>query len=256
MMFLWGLKRSGNHLLANWLYANAGATAKRELDTQDLHPLLFQGFCDPEASVAFFNNCGFLNSRNFDLGDLTPADFDSAAGRRSLTIFGIEDCRLQHAAQAPSGPEVVNLVLLRDPLNNIASRLEGAKTKPEIFRTDEAYVDLYASYCEEALGRSHVFERKVVVNFNRFVDERSYRDSIAASLGMVNLDLVDEATDFGGSSSFSPGTGASSTEALMSRFRDHPIPDHLLDLMLARPVIHDACVELFGYEFVERLGAS
>jgi len=255
MMFVWGLKRSGNHLLANWLYANAGGAVKRDLDTDGLHPLLFQGFCDPDASVAYFNNSGFLNSRNFDLGDLTTSDFELAASTRSLTIFGIEDCRLEFISRAPSGPDVVDLVLLRDPLNNIASRLEGAKSKPEVFRTDEAYVDLYASYCAEALGESRVFERKVVVNFNRFVEERSYRDSIAASLELANLDLVDEATDFGGSSSFSPGTGASSVEALMSRFQEHPIPDHLLDLLCARPVIRDACIELFGYDLTTRLGA-
>jgi hypothetical protein len=255
MLFVWGLKRSGNHLLANWLYANAGGEVKRDLDTDGLHPLLFQGFCDPDAGVAFFNNCGFLNSRNFGIGELTTADFALAASRQSLTIFGIEDCRLEFASRVPSGPDVVDLVLLRDPLNNIASRLEGAKAKREVFRTDEAYVDLYAEYCAEALGESRVFERKVVVNFNRFVEERSYRDSIAASLGLANLDLVDEATDFGGSSSFSPGTGASSTEALMTRFREHPVPAQLLDLLSARQVIRDACIELFGYDLTTRLGA-
>ena len=33
--------------------------------------------------------------------------------------------------------------MLRDPLNNVASRLEATKRRPQVFRADETYVDLF-----------------------------------------------------------------------------------------------------------------
>jgi len=250
-VFLWGLKRSGNHVVANWLYANLGANGKETLDSSDIHRQLRQGHCDPAAGVAFYNNCGQLNSRQFQLGLLTRADFERARRRHRVTIFGVEDCQLRFASRTPAAADIFNVLVLRDPLNNIASRLEAAKTRPEVFRTDEAYVDLLASYCEEYLDLRNTLTNKVVLNFNHFVGDREYRDSIAGGFGVENREVLTEASDYGGSSSFSPGRGASSRSALLTRFQQHPIPDDLLELLLARSVIRDACTKLFGYELAD-----
>ncbi len=74
----------------------------------------------------------------------------------------------------------------------------------------------------------------MVVNFNRFVGERAYRDRIAAELALDNRDVLDEASDYGGSSSFSPGSGPSTTRELLTRFRQHRLPDDMIDAA-ARP---------------------
>ncbi len=108
--FLWGLKRSGNHLVANWLYANLGASAKQPLDSTDIHTQLRQAHCDPAADVAFYNNCGQLNSRRFQLGILTRADFEVARRRHRVTIFGIEDCQLRYAKRTPTGTGTVTFL--------------------------------------------------------------------------------------------------------------------------------------------------
>ena len=245
--FLWGLKRSGNHLLANWLYANHGATARDVLDSDGLHPQLHAGFRDVRADVAFFNNCGWLHSRGFGLGDLDRGDFQVAMRRQTTTIFGIEDCDLAFVPKTPHGPGIVNVLLLRDPLNNLASRLEAAKTRPEIFRVDEAYIEVYEMFCAEALGRSHHLVGKTVVNYNHFIDDRAYRDSVAAELGLRNVDVMSEATDFGGGSSFSDA-GRPSATSLKTRFRQHRVPDHLVEMLLSREAIRVACETLFGYD--------
>jgi hypothetical protein len=252
--FLWGLKRSGNHMLANWLYANLGATHKQPLDSSDIHRQLRQAHWDPAAGVAFYNNCAQLNSRQFQLGLLTRADFDLARRRQPVTIFGIEDCRLRNAKRTPTGTDIVNVLVLRDPLNNIASRLEGAKARPEVFRTDQTYLDLIASYCAEYVGMTDLLDDKVVVNFNRFVAERTYRDLIAAELGVDNRDVLGEASDYGGSSSFTPGSGPSTTEELSTRFRKHRLPDDMIDQLLDRPVIRETCSTVFGYELADVVG--
>jgi hypothetical protein len=249
--FLWGLKRSGNHLVANWLYANLGAGAKQALDSTDIHIQLRQAHWDPAADVAFYNNCGQLNSRRFRLGLLTRADFEAARRRHRVTIFGIEDCQLRYAKRTPTGTDVVNVLVLRDPLNNVASRLEAAKTRPDVFPTDQTYVELIASYCSEFIGMTDHLDNKVVVSFNQFVEERAYRDRIAADLALHNCDVLGEASDYGGSSSFSPGTGPSTTRALQTRFRQHRLPGDVIDELLARPVIRKTCSAVFGYELVD-----
>jgi hypothetical protein len=249
--FLWGLKRSGNHLVANWLYANLGASAKGELDTSGLHPQLCQGFADEAVSVAFFNNCGRLYSRAFHLGSLEPSDFRTAMERHRATIFGLEDCQLACASRTPAGPDVANVLILRDPLNNLASRLEGAKTRPEIFRTDREYVDLFDSFCSEFLGHTNHLASKTVVSYNRFVQDRAYRDELAAELGFENQDVVAEATDFGGGSSFSALTESNPASSLMTRFRQHPLPPRFKRMLLERDAIRQACSTVFGYDVAE-----
>jgi hypothetical protein len=255
-VFLWGLKRSGNHLLANWLYANFGATEKQPLDSSDIHRQLRQGHCDPAAGVAFYNNCAQYNSRRFELGLLSRADFELARHRLPMTIFGIEDCWLRYAKRTPSAPGIVHVLVLRDPLNNIASRLEAARNRPEMFPTDETYVDLFASYCAEFVGLTDFLDSKVVVNFNRFVSDRGYRDSIAGALGFENRDVLAEASDYGGSSSFSPGKGPSASRELLTRFQQHRIPDGMFEMLLERPVIREACSDVFGYELADVLQGS
>jgi len=249
--FLWGLKRSGNHLLANWLYANLGGNAKEALDSSDIHRQLRQAHWDPAAGVAFYNNCAQLNSRQFQLGLLARPDFDAARRRHDVTIFGIEDCQLRFARRTPVGADIANVLVLRDPLNNIASRLEAAKARPEVFRTDETYVDLVASYCAEFIGRTDLLDNKVVVNFNRFVEDRAYRDLIAGDLALDNRDMLGEASDYGGSSSFSPGRGPSTPRELLTRFQQHRLPDGMVELLLDRPVIRETCSTVFGYELAD-----
>jgi hypothetical protein len=95
-----------------------------------------------------------LNSRRFALGDLEHRDFEQAAGRHAATIFGIEDCDFCFAPQPPSGQDGTRVLRLRDPLNNLASRLEGANTRPDVLRTNEAFSNPLAAYCEEFLGQT------------------------------------------------------------------------------------------------------
>jgi hypothetical protein len=244
--FVWGMKRSGIHLIANWLYANHGATVQGELATDGLHPQLCDGFRDEAAGVAFYNNCGRFHSRRFELGDISGADFALAAGRHAATIFGIEDCALRFASKTARIEGSVNVLVLRDPLNNLASRLEAARTMPEAFPVNEAYIDLFAEYCAEFLGRSNNLAPKVLVNYNRFVHDRPYRDSLAEGLGLPNHDAVSEVSEYGGGSSF--GAGDLSPAAVTTRFLQHPIPRPLLDLLLERTVVRETCTTVFGYD--------
>ena len=159
--FLWGLKRSGIHLVVGWLYANLGGEVQAPLAAPGAHPQLCDGFADPGGRVAFYNNCGRLHSRSFELGDLRAADFTKEAARRDATIFGFEDCRLTLADRTAAVPDATHVLLLRDPLNALASRLEAARTRPEVFPVGEPFIDLLDAYCAEFLGRSAHLEEKL-----------------------------------------------------------------------------------------------
>lgn len=251
--FVWGLKRSGIHLVANWLYANHGGAAKEALTSVDVHPALADGFEDPATGVAFFNNCGRFHCRRFELGDLTPADFEQAARRHRVALFGIEDCSLRFAWRTAGLDRSASVLVLRDPLNNIASRLEAGRTRPELFRVDEEYVDLLDAYCREFLGHTAGLDGKTTISYDRFVADRSYRDEAAAALGLPNEDAISEVSSYGGGSSFGGATGASPTASLLTRFQQHPVPRHLVDLLLARPAVVEACETVFGYDLARRV---
>ena len=106
----------------------------------------------------------------------------------------------------------------------------------------------------EYLGGTHHLSPKTVVSYNRFVSERDYRDAVAAELGMTNVDAVSEVSTYGGGSSFSEGA-PSSPAALMDRFREHPIPRPILEMLLERPAVREVCSTVFGYDLGERAGA-
>jgi hypothetical protein len=206
--------------------------------------------------VAFFNNIGWLHSRQLGLGPLTGEDLERAVARHPTTILAIEDCSLQWASTTAPVPHQRNVLLLRDPLNNLASRLEGSRNRPGQFRTDEPFLDVYAEYCAELLGRTQHLRDRTAITFDRFVGDRAYRDATAAALGVTNLDAVTEVSRYGDGSSFSSSPRPSSVEALMSRYKQHPLPSALIEGLLSRPVIGEVCATVFGYDLAELAGAG
>jgi hypothetical protein len=126
--------------------------------------------------------------------------------------------------------------------------LEGAKTRPQLFRVDRGYIDLYEAYCAELLGVTTHLRRKTTISFNRFIEDRAYRDALAAELGMPNHDLMAQATDFSSASSFSSSDGSSPTSSLVTRFQQHPLPPRFIRMLLERDAIGEACAQVFGYD--------
>lgn len=250
--FVWGLKRSGIHFFVNWLYANLGATQRDQLDAKGLHHQLRDGFCDREAGIAFFNNCGITYSRQFSLGTVRREDFEAALHTSTAAIFGIEDCWLRPGiSRVPTGGHISHVLLARDPLNNLASRLRGQRKRPDVLPVDTTFVDLFDSYCREYLQWTNELPKKVTVNYNRFVTDRSNRDAIALALGVKNLDMTSEVSAYGGGSSFRSDGVPDSHASLMTRFREQPIPPAILEYLVTKPAILEICTSEFGYNLLE-----
>lgn len=96
---------------------------------------------------------------------------------------------------------VFNVLILRDVRNMIASRIEHNN----IFtRIDNDVVSLWKKYAYEYLGESDILgERKILINYDRWVDSKLYREKISKKLNMPFSDIGFKAkTKFGGGSSF------------------------------------------------------
>jgi hypothetical protein len=245
--FVWGLQRSGIHLVVSWLFANFGGRRREPLPATG-HPQFGDGFLDPVAQVAFFNNPGRFYCRAFKLGPIQPHDVRAVADEYEHCIVSIEDCSLACAAQLPAGDRTASLLVVRHPLNLLASRRRGATTRPELFRTDVEFIEILAAHYEEALEHTDHLPNCTVVVFDRFVDDPSYRDALAARLEVPNRDAVTEVSSYGGGSSFTGAAGPTAMDALHTRYLEEPLPATLVHELVDRPAIVDACRNLFGFE--------
>ena len=42
----------------------------------------------------------------------------------------------------------------------------------------------------------------------------------------------------------------------MTRYREHPLPPELVEMLLDRAAIREACTTVFGFDLAERVGAA
>jgi hypothetical protein len=243
--FVWGLQRSGIHLVVSWLFANFGGRRREPLPATG-HPQFGDGFLDPVAQVAFFNNPGRFYCRAFKLGPIQPHDVRAVADEYEHCIVSIEDCSLAYAAQLPAGDRTASLLVVRHPLNLLASRRRGATARPELFRTDVEFIEILADY-EEALEHTHHLPNCTVVVFDRFVDDPSYRDALAARLEVPNRDAVPRFRAMAAGSSFTERRDQLRWTRC-TRYLEEPLPATLVPELVDRPAIVGACRNLFGFE--------
>lgn len=197
LILLWGLKRSGNHAIINWL--------------------------KPQARMLFFNNIipiAPILLKKSPLPDPVPYDewvrerttlvqrLDNRL--RGLTILAsIEDHELTLSPFRVLPDDTTNIILLRDPGNFLASRIrKGFKIDhPAYPRVNGAgmqrVVNLWKSYARECLSESSHLKNKLVVYFPRWFADRDYRRSISRSLGLRYSDAgFGVVSRHGGGSSF------------------------------------------------------
>jgi hypothetical protein len=177
-----GMSRSGNHALANWIVRQAvgrvcfiNCAEPRSNPFHTARPL-------DDGAVAEANYAGF---------DLS-AERSGRLTRKDLLLFSHEDCFLGMLSRAGAfetnhdrwlGPSRrrVDLLLLRDPFNLFASRINGGTgsvASATAFR-------IWKQHAREFLElRRHLRDDRVLVNYNRWVREEAYRREVAEALGL------------------------------------------------------------------------
>ena len=128
----------------------------------------------------------------------------------------------------------VDVLILRDPYNLLASRLQKNVLPSRSMR--QSFSALWTSYAIEFLGETnHLTHNKVSVNYNRWVVSKTYRQELATKLG---LDFSDrgfgDVTHFGGGSSFDSSAydGRAHEMDVLNRwkhYRDNPEFKELLN---------------------------
>jgi len=223
---LFGIRRSGNHTIVNWLKQNSLPDSTDKLvvhynSVSSPHPK-DSWPTDPEELIKYFK-----------VDSLTS---------NGLVILSYEDEFLERATRLPTVVEakklfpdarVLTVMLIRDPFNMLASRMQKLRSLREDEATGaarflsiplEKVTEIWRSYAREYLERTQVLGDSTRINFNEWFQNHRYRDELLSSMfgGIQNRDLgIDEVPIFGGGSSFEGSTfdGRGSQMIIMDRWK-------------------------------------
>lgn len=181
-MLIYGMKRSGNHAIINWLLPHARFRFFN--DIIQIEPVL-RGDVEIPAPQRY---SAWLQSRTSFGRRFVPQPL------RPTVLASIEDHQLsvQPFYNYPEGTRV--LLLLRDPANMFASRIRKAFLidHPSYPRNvDESMsrlIALWKSYAREYLGETSLLPNKVCVYFNAWFVNTQYRKELSKRLGLIFTD--------------------------------------------------------------------
>lgn len=203
---VFGLKRSGNHVIINWMFLNhPGVVCFLNNIRHDIHfnPYLSFGQCFLKDDEGEMNLPRELRSKIRQ-----ARDWHRRHPRLDCLILSYEERPLEGVAADPlvrehdrclgTSGRTANLIILRDPFNTLASRLQRRERMPA-----RPFVAMWKSYAREFLGDTQRLPHRLAINYNRWCIDRGYRDSLARDLGLGKADLgLDEVPKVGGGSSF------------------------------------------------------
>ena len=174
------LQRSGHHAIINWIrYQLKGCHC-------------FLNHCHPNANP--YQRCYRANScfRNVNIGWIEKARFIN----KDCLIYNYEDCALgeipgesfnrNHDEWVGRSLKKIRVLILRDAFNFFASRLKRHYSEwgKENMKLISDAVGLWKSYAEEYLGVTNYFPDKVLISYNRWVEDRLYRIELSEQIGV------------------------------------------------------------------------
>jgi hypothetical protein len=181
------MMRSGHHAICNWIFEQLSGNSLfiNRIDGK-VNYFIHSDFCSWKPDHMIFN---------FE---------DLSVLQHNMTIK-----KIKHVYDL--GPKFKNVLVLRDPFNLFASRLQMKKiieknckntTSPVGEFTKEAFA-LWKNHAFEFLNSSNHLTNKICINYNTWCVSKNYREKIASQLGLEFTDLgFDTVPVFGGGSSF------------------------------------------------------
>lgn len=233
-----GLARSGNHAIINWIINHCPGSAFH-INNSPLEPqFIFRGLHDTHlnntspyvhllAGITRVRSGGqirrFFGERIYNLCVRVRHQAFRRCQYENL-IISYEDRELDKLFDSylvGKREEVLgrtdqkyDLLILRDPYNMMASRIQSGFTRHKFKRNDPyknainasgtSTISLWKQYANEYLGTTQYLKNiKVVINYNRWFVDRDYRASILRQLGFEGrCKGIYKVTDHGGGSSF------------------------------------------------------
>ncbi len=196
-----GLKRSGNHGIITWIrhhYNHYVWHLNKISPMKNPYRNLYEHYAKEdlkrEAEARFsYKECLIYNHENYILESLN----NSILERKHDLYIGKSKTRY-------------DLLILRDPYNTFASMLQGQKNNNKFsyiytFPDNKKIItELWLDYAKEFLGETNYLKHtKIMINYNHWVKNQTYRKSISKKL---DLDFCDTGfnivKNYGGGSSF------------------------------------------------------
>jgi len=203
---VFGLRRSGNHAIINWIFQNHPGTVcflNNVLTRRHFNPYLAfsQSFVKADGEV--INYPPQLRFRKVKL----TRRWHLQHPRKDCLIYSYEERPLasvagdelsqQHDRCLGHSDRVTDVLILRDPFNCFASRLRLSG------QLTTGVVDLWKEYAREFLGESQSLNAPVPISYNAWREDTAYRSGLAGQLGWKGSDEgVHEVMNIGGGSSF------------------------------------------------------
>jgi hypothetical protein len=207
----YGLRRSGNHAILEWLIQNMGGPGNRNI----IRPrrIIQRG------RTVYINEANTYPSRGYIKRDITfcQSTFENV-------IVAYEDVPTDYFFF--DTPDSHKIVILRDIFNLFSSRYKYMTKHPEeierysiVMRTDEKAIEVW---------KEHANSNALIILFEKWIESKDYRDSICEKLGISNYDITDTMTEFGEGSSFT-GQKKPTVEELKSRSKMVNLPQEVIN---------------------------
>jgi hypothetical protein len=195
-----GMSRSGNHAIINWIMRQAiGRVCFLNCAEPKTNPFRT---ARPMADGKRFSTVGCRVSLSQELqGNFSQKDW---------LLYSHEDCFLgmvvhddferNHDRYVGRSAERTDVLILRDPFNLFASRLQAQYSQV----TARTAVRIWKQHAREFCGRRpYLPQGRVPISFNDWAVDRQYRRRIAERLGLGFTDAgFEEVSRTGGGSSF------------------------------------------------------
>ncbi len=232
-----GLRRTGNHGILNWIIRQAEPPVTHYNDVDPESP-----YDDSARATATDPNAERLNWMVYSLEDMSLAVLGDASSypRRS------------HYSEI-SVDRRVDVIILRDPFNLIASRFRrgGDWGHRSIYVSGLSVSQLWITYAREFLGYTNWLpHNRIGVSYNKWCVSEEYRRDLAQKLGLHFTDMgFQDVSRYGGGSSFD-GTGMNgnaqgmSTNQRWQLFRN----DNSFRALFRDPLLLDLAEEIFDFD--------
>lgn len=228
-----GLKRCGNHAIIHWLLSNLNFRHQVHI------PAPHDSMTNRDGTVRFFNN----------IDQWMPI-------KSAVSLQSLEDKCISEISAITSRHCNKNVLILRDPLNMLASRIKGEGVN---YKRHKHILNLWVEYAREYINET-TFLDITPISYNEWLISRDYRDQICNSLGVENYDETEYVSTSGRGSSFI-GVNKDATYNYLNRYKMITFQDSYIDLFkndeliqLSNTIFPD--IDITGYFNKTRLSAN
>lgn len=182
-----GMKRSGNHAVLNWLKAHDHFIHFNNV--YRIAMVLDGEIKLPEKPDPYRQ---WLKARYKEKGMGALFPFERLCPRSYIASF--EDHRLDWQAFSGAPLPVINLIIVRDIKNLMASRIKKGMSRdsrayPTEYNDDmQRVIDTWKMHARECLGETDYIPNRIVIPFNRWFSDQRYRQQLAEQLGYTFTD--------------------------------------------------------------------